>query len=268
VVNRSNGTSPVDITLYWTNESSFNGAAFYINDISKLVIAHYDGSTQWDNFGGSYNAGSGFAAGSITWNNVNSFSSFSLASTDVTNPLPVKLEYFDGIKQGNKNFLGWKVDCATSVRMNLERSTDANNFFGIKNIIADATQCLQAFNYTDELPLAGINYYRLKMTDANDKISYSPPIVLLNNKSSFEINGLIPNVVSSHAVLNVTAAQNTIAGVVVTDVNGRTIQRYRYNLNTGTNRLELQLSNLTAGVYFLYVIDAEGIPQTLRFIKQ
>jgi len=266
-LNRTNGTSPVDVTFYWTSQSSSNGSALYINDISKLVIAHYNGSTQWDNYGGSYNTGSGFAAGSITWAGVNNFSAFSLGSTDVSNPLPVKLDYFNGIKQGNKNYLSWKVTCTSDAIMSVERSRDANNFTKIKEITASTVRCLQPFNYTDEHPLTGINYYRLKMVDANGKILYSTIIALLNKESRFDIVSLMPNVITSSAVLNVTASENTIMEVVVTDVTGKQVQKITCHLVAGNNHLTINFSGLAAGAYQIRGYTADGASRVIRFIK-
>jgi len=51
----------------------------------------------------------------------------------------------------------------------LERSADARNFSSVYSITADAVRCGQPFDYTDAQPLAGMNYYRLKITDADGR---------------------------------------------------------------------------------------------------
>ncbi len=268
IVNRASGTSPVDVTLYWTSQSSSNGSALYINNISKLVIAHYDGNTQWNTYGGSYNAGSGFAAGSVTWTGVNNFSSFSLASTDVTNPLPVKLEYFNGSKQDNKNSLTWKLTCSTSATVNLERSTDAGNFTSINKTTANALSCLQPFNYTDAYPLPGLNYYRLRITESDGNVTYSATVVFQNKKSSVEMLHLVPNIVTSNATIHIIADQKTSLEMVVTDVTGRQVQKITYDLIAGTNQLTLHLSGLGTGIYQICGYTKEGTTKPIRFIKQ
>ncbi|MBS1510260.1 MAG: T9SS type A sorting domain-containing protein [Bacteroidetes bacterium] len=102
VLNQTNGSSTVDITPYWTVQSSGNGGALYINDLNKLVVAHHNG-TAWDAYGGAYNTGSGFAAGSVTWQHVNSFGAFALGSTDVTNPLAIGQGPGTTVPPGSRN---------------------------------------------------------------------------------------------------------------------------------------------------------------------
>ena len=86
--------------------------------------------------------------------------------------LPINLNYLNGFKQNGVHNLVWKVTCTNnpSVTMSLERSADNRTFTGITTITADALRCEQPFSFTDNSPLKGTNYYRLKMTDANGKI--------------------------------------------------------------------------------------------------
>ncbi len=89
--------------------------------------------------------------------------------------LPINLNYLNGIKQGNNNILNWKVTCTNNpnATMSVQRSTDGRNYNSITTIFADALRCQQPFDFTDNNPPAGLNYYRLKMVDANGKITYS-----------------------------------------------------------------------------------------------
>ena len=244
--------------------------ALYANDLSKLVIAHYNGTNQWDSYGGTFNTGSGFAAGSITWQGVNTFSPFSLGSTDASNPLPINLAYFNGSKKATGNFLSWKITCYNNpnATMILQHSTDAVNYNNITTISADALRCQQPFDYTDAHPLTGIHYYRLKMVDTSNNTTYSAAIVLNNTEKKFDMLGLQPLLIKSTAVLNVSALQKTKLELMVTDVTGRVVQRRRFNLEPGSNSVMLDISGLNAGVYQVTGFTAEGEMQTIRCIKQ
>jgi len=270
VLDRTSGSSPVNVTLNWTVQSSANGSALYINDISKLRIAHFNSAIpQWDTYGVSSTTG-GFAAGSITLNGVNVFSPFSLASIDGSNPLPINLNYLNGVKQGSANYLNWKVTCTNnpSVKMVLERSVDTKNFSEINSITASALSCQQPFEYTDNYPAKGLNYYRLKMIDANGKTTYSSIIAILNKESGFEMVNLMPNIVTTNAILNVTAAQKTKMDVLITDVTGRQVQKIAYNLIAGSNQFTIDLSKLGTGMYQITGYTADGVSKAIRFVKQ
>ncbi len=152
--------------------------------------------------------------------------------------------------------------------MNVERSADGRNFTGITTITADALRCQQPFDYTDNKPLADINYYRLKMTDAYGKVTYSTIIAVLNKETGFDIVGLLPTLVNSNAILSVIAAQKTKMDVLITDIAGKQVQKIAYNLIAGLNQFTLNLANLTAGTYQITGYTADGKSRTVRFVKQ
>lgn len=268
ILSRNSGTTPVDVTLYWTNASSANGSALYINNIGRLVIAQYNGSTAWYNYGGVYNTGSGFAAGSITWPGVNNFNIFSLGSTDMTNPLPVTLEYFNGSNQQNKNYFNCKVTCTTNCTVSLQRSRDASNFTNIQTIFADSLNCIQPFVCTDDQPLEGINYYRLKITAPNAAVSYSAVILLRRNNKMLNLVSIVPGVVTGKAMLKVSAAQSGRVKLVITDIAGRQLFAIPHTLKIGANTIEVDLSSLSSGIYQITGYTSTGLFNTVRFIKQ
>lgn len=261
--------TPIDLTLYWTNESSSGGSPTYITDLPSLAVAHSNG-TVWDSYGGVSLATGTVSAGSITWPAVNAFGPFSLGSINFSNPLPVNINYFNGIKQNRHHLLNWKLNCNNNdnVTMMVERSADRQNFTTIASITATAFSCEQPFDYTDKLPLTGMNYYRLKLVDANGTISFSSIIALLNKATGFEIVNIVPSVVNNNAVLHITAAQKTTMDIVITDIAGRQVKRIACKLVAGSNRLSLNLDNLSAGIYQVTGYGDYTVSGSIRFIKQ
>jgi autotransporter-associated beta strand protein len=268
---RTGSTSSIDVTLYWTMESSGNGSASYINLLNELIIAYCDG-VNWVSIGGLGTYGTSTpVAGSLTWSGLtNTFGPFSLASTTMSNPLPINLNYLNGFKQGNNNLLNWKVTCTNNpnATMSVERSADGRNYNSITTIFADALRCQQPFDYIDNNTPAGLNYYRLKMVDANGKITYSAPIAILNKETGFDIVNLSPTLVNTKAELNVTAAQKTTMTVVITDVAGKQVQKMVYNLIGGSNKFTVNAAGLSAGTYQITGYTADGKSRTIRFVKQ
>lgn len=193
---------------------------------------------------------------------------FSIAVTGAA--LPVSIEYFRGTKQNNRNILDWKISCynSPSVRLTLERSVDGRKFDAISTTTETAVRCLQPFNYNDQSPAAGINYYRLKAMDIDGKVSYSNVVALLNKDKGFEIVSLAPNPVKDEAILSVTSAEKTIMEIVVSDLNGKQISKQRLSLIAGNNQVPLNLRNVAAGTYQVTGLTADGQLKSLRFIKQ
>jgi hypothetical protein len=188
----------------------------------------------------------------------------------LTNVLPIALEYFNGVKQNSSNALSWKMNCSNSNKniLTVERSANGSNFTSIHNIVADGLQCLQPFNYTDSDPLAGYNYYRLKMQDENGRISYSNKIVVLNKTTGFAIVNLAPSIISNSSILNVTAAQKMPVTIIITDVNGRQLQKKIIYLRAGSNQVNIDVAHLAAGIYQFSAYSIDKEIKIVRFIKQ
>ena len=262
-----------DITLLagsiYTGSFTGNGDNVVINYSQTVLVKRPTAGGDWTLDGTHVTTTGSNAVYTLSRTGMIGFSEFAVGG-QLNVSLPINLNYLNGYKQNGSHNLTWKVTCTNnpSATMSLERSADNRNFTGINSIIADALRCEQPFSYTDNSPLAGTNYYRLKMTDANGKVSYSAAIAILNAATGFDIVGLLPNLVNNNAVLNVTAAQKTKMDVVVTDIAGKQVQKIAYNLIAGSNQFNINLSNLSAGTYQITGYTAEGKSRTVRFVKQ
>jgi hypothetical protein len=265
----SNGTPTVDVTLNWSTNNVCNGA--YVTDLPSLTVAHFNGTT-WDSYGGEGTASGTVTAGSITRPGVSAFSPFSLGGITFANPLPISISWFKGVKQNGAHSLNWKVNCNStpSVTLTLERSSAANGgFAAVYSIQASATRCNQPFDHTDAQPLPGMNYYRLKMVDANGKISYSGIVALLNSDKGFEVTGIAPNPVTDGQLkFNVSAAKAGTMDMVITDMQGRLISRSIISLAAGFNTILVDASKLASGTYYIYGATGDGKSKPVRFVKQ
>ncbi len=268
-LDRNVGTPTVDLTLYWTTNNNCNGP--YVTNLAQLEIAHFDG-TVWDNSSTGFSATTGTTvAGDITWSGVTAFGPFTLASKSGDNPLPIVINYFTGTKQNGDHLLNWQVSCigTPSANIELERSTDGRNYFSIYSIFATAVRCQQPFNYTDNQPAAGVNYYRLKMTDADGKINYSSIVSLINAVKGFEIMNIAPNPIVNRAFnLRISAAEKMQMEVMITDMQGRVVEKRSLNLVAGFNSIPMNVSKLAAGTYQLYGNTAGERTRVLRFVVQ
>lgn len=89
--------------------------------------------------------------------------------------LPIELTYFNASSSGSTVLLTWQTASEeNNDYFTIERSTDGINFENIKTL-SGAGNSTTTINYstTDNDPLTGISYYRLKQTDYNGAYSYS-----------------------------------------------------------------------------------------------
>src|SRR5207244_1431248 len=79
----------------------------------------------------------------------------------------------------------------------LERSADGVKFTTITFVATKAdhgnsTSAL-SYNYNDEKPMVGANYYRLKQIDNDGKYSYSNVVLLTRKVTEITLTGVYPN---------------------------------------------------------------------------
>ena len=88
--------------------------------------------------------------------------------------LPVSLLSFDAVPQQNGVQLQWKTGSERNAnRFVIERSSDGINFTSIGTVSSNGNTAGQ-YIFTDNQPLNGTSYYRLKQVDNNGALAYSP----------------------------------------------------------------------------------------------
>lgn len=249
-LDRTNGTSTVDVTLSWDTRSSG------VTNLADLAVAHWNGSI-WQDYGNDATTGD-VNSGTITVNSVTSFSPFTLASKTSENPLPVKLITFTGELNGSQVDLFWETASEiNNYYFTVERSKGTVNFEPIGIIDGKGNyNGLSKYFLTDYNPLTGISYYRLKQTDFDGRYTYSDIISIHHDPNNINLNKsfeLFPNPASnsSDVKMNLTGfsgeekvlvvvknvlGQQLYSKVVLTDINGNNIEALDPNdqLSSGT----------------------------------
>ena len=172
-----------------------------------------------------------------------------------TGVLPVTITDFAAQKQSNSVLLKWYATYETNFKtFEIERSPDASGFYKIGEV---AGQNLANYIFNDAaLPASSIVYYRLKMIDIDGTYSYSKILpVRLNNNFT---NALVyPNPTTGPLNIRLTEAIKTNSSLVVTDVAGRVVKKQL--VNKGVFSIDLEVSRLPAGRYFISINDQQNI---------
>ena len=185
--------------------------------------------------------------------------------------LPITINYFNGTKNNGNHLLNWKVTCVStpSATIEVERSIDDRNYSSIYSITATALRCQQPFDYTDNQPAKGVNYYRLKMTAVDGKVTYSSIVSLINASKGIDVMNIAPNpVVNGGFNLKVSAAEKVQMQLQITDMQGRILQTQAVSLIAGFNSIPVNVKNLAAGTYQLFGNTVDGRTRVLRFVIQ
>jgi hypothetical protein len=134
-------------------------------------------------------------------------------------------------------------------------------WFAIGNINATAVRCQLPFSFMDNNPVAGKNYYRLKITDADGKSFYSKTLVTGNTKAGLEITAIANNTVYLSSNKQQTVTMKVIAA------DGTVVANQQQTLRTGNSNIALPLISSAEGIYTLVVYINNGEIITKRFIK-
>ena len=93
-------------------------------------------------------------------------------------PLPVELISFKGAASGNGIELAWETASEIeNSHFEVERSADGSVFEQVGKVMGHGNSTTRIrYRFTDDVPLPGQNYYRLKQVDYNGQHEYSKVI--------------------------------------------------------------------------------------------
>jgi trimeric autotransporter adhesin len=207
------------------------------------------------------------SSGYVIQANISSFSSFYVAN--VSSLLPVRLTAFNGSLVKSTGQLKWITeDEAGTKSFTLERGIDGRVFAAIAAIPAGNSPGTATYTYADSaitLQASQVVYYRLKITDADGKFSYSNVVKLSLNKMGGVLN-IRPNPVVGTAIVALTATVAESSQWTVTDITGKTVLKKSIAIVKGSNTVSLGLAHLPAGTYYLKVAG-NNISQSVKLQK-
>jgi hypothetical protein len=175
-------------------------------------------------------------------------------------PLPVELTFFEANSVKNNSVLTW----STATELNndhfqVERSADGRSFDAIGKVNGAGTSYETLhYAFTDEKPLAGWNYYRLKQVDFDGQYAYSPVRAVQMEQSVAVADRLsfFPNPAGHEIVLKSQAGVSPGDRLEVFDQFGRVVLQVQVAETPDT---PIDLSGLSAGHYVARLQTANGL---------
>lgn len=152
----------------------------------------------------------------------------------------------------------------------VERSTDGIDFSPIGWVDGvGTTNEEQHYRFADENATAGMEYYyRLRQEDFDGTFAYSDiRVTRMLGSSATAASRLFPNpTVNGQTTLEVFTEQPSAGEVTVFDISGRQVLRTEQPFVKGSNRIQLNLSQLNHGAYLVRVAGA-GKAEVLRLTR-
>ncbi|WP_200507439.1 T9SS type A sorting domain-containing protein [Adhaeribacter terrigena] len=220
-----------------------------VTDPAKLTIVKYSNGANPINLNAIANPTAN--GGTIVSDTFSTFSDFMLGSLKRgVNPLPVELLSFTAKAKENATALTWETASEkNSSHFEIERSHDARNFetIGTEKAIGNS-QTLKRYAFTDQNPMSGVAYYRLKQVDLDGTIVYSKIEQVNRNTKALDIH-LYPNPTAGNLTISLPETGET--EVKVMNVLGQVVGLKKI-VNTKT--VELDLTHLPAGTYQVMIV--------------
>lgn len=252
-ITQTGGTSFVyDLTLPFTD-----ALVGLISDPNIMSVAKSSDGITWTDNDATVN----YSARTITVQDLTSFSYFNIISYgDLEgSPLPIKLISFDAKNMAETVELSWTT--ATEENndyFELERSVDANNWNSIAKMAgAGNANQVNKYNFIDNSPNEGVNYYRLTSHDFNGETHVYSMISVIHNPTDIDI-------VFDGNAINIIGEFGNDAMIEIFDATGNLV--FRNKLSSGNDSVAKIAFDAQSGIYFVRFIDSHD-QKVVRFYK-
>ncbi len=152
--------------------------------------------------------------------------------------------------------LSWKTASEhNNHHFEVQKSADARSFESIHSIAGKGTSSTQqSYSFSDERPLPGTSYYRLKQLDLDGSVQFSK-IIAIERPLTFQI---VPNPVADFITIQLPK-DVSIREVTMLDMQGKLVQKSQSST--------FSAKTLPAGLYLIRVTTQSGQVLTQRLIK-
>lgn len=167
-----------------------------------------------------------------------------IGSVDILVSLPVELVFFKGQASPKGNKLQWQTASEQNNEgFEIERSSNAKDWKQIGFLEGRGTTVsTQNYDYLDEAPLEGKNYYRLKQVDTDGRFEYSEISVVEWKEKEINDFQFFPSPTQAYFTIE-TTKKGTLQ---IFNVLGEIVLEQYINDLT-----KIDVSSLSSGLYFL-----------------
>ena len=281
-------TSKAEVTLYFTQHDFDNFNNYVTTNHLNLPLLPSDGvnngNIRINQLHGSFSvspdpqnydtSNSQLITPNVAWDqvnqwwevtfNVDGFSGFFLSTANIV--LPLSLLDFKGVSNKKSIHLSWvTVNEVSTKEFVIQRGNAGNLFSDIGIVSSDSTSASGHYQFTDLHPIAGYNFYRLKMIDIDARFSYSF-IININFWGNNLLLKIYPNPTSSNLSLEFTLQKPERIAFTITNTQGKSVLKSTAQCNTGTSIINVNIEKLPEGIYTLNAY-INGRTENISFIK-
>jgi hypothetical protein len=211
------------------------------------------------------------------WNNIDEFRieqangsadiDLYLDDIEISSALPVTLAHFQATAVGSGIQLAWQMGVENTIKsFTIQRSLDGINFTDIASIAVKTAANQHSYQYLDQTPAVGLNYYRIKLiSNMEGRNDYSQIISLIQTQKAKNWK-VSPNPAQSQVTITAPSIQKTTVTADV--INSSGIKVHTEQLQPGNSAWKFSLPAIAHGIYYLNIRGESGHITTLKLIKK
>ena len=170
-------------------------------------------------------------------------------------------------KDGKNILLNYTFGCVgAEVKHEIQRSANGILFNTIFEETLLLAECGRTFNFINNNPIIGLNYYRIRLTDPDGKIRFSEQ-TSINFISGTTIQ-LAPTIATNLVNVYYPAKEKATTNWVIISSSGKIVQTRIEFLNKGQNTISFDVSSLLPGIYYIKALDNKNDFECMPFVKQ
>jgi lysophospholipase L1-like esterase len=183
-------------------------------------------------------------------------------------PLPLTALSLTAMPEGQAVALRWTVADETGpLSFVVQRSSDSKSFDDIWQLnVVTASAAPSDFSWTDNLPLPGKSFYRLKYT-GNSTTTFSAIVSVDEQGVKWGIGKLIAAAGASSIQAELLSPSTKTATLTIVNTLGEKVYRQVLALNPPSVILTIPTSGWASGQYFLHLVSGQGDVATRAFLK-
>lgn len=171
--------------------------------------------------------------------------------------LPVRLSAFEATPTDRRVQLFWQTESESqNQRFFIDRSVDGAEWERLGEV-AGAGHSSEARRYglTDDAPIRGMAWYRLRQEDTNGAITESGMLSVTFDPQGMDLK-VWPNPAEDQLTLETDHLPEGQVGIVLRNSLGQEVARYEF---VGTNTFRMDVSDLKRGLYFAELSNGHNL---------
>jgi len=162
--------------------------------------------------------------------------------------------------RNNDGLLKWQTtDEINTSSFNVEHSIDGQHFSAAGTVGAVNSAGVHEYQFVHSNIGEGYHYYRLKMIDIDGSFTYSD-IKKIKVTAGITLEAF-PNPARNFVTVKGLEANGILELVAI---DGKCV----YRTNTISNSVNINLSNITSGVYIIRYVNHDQVVQQIKILKQ